>query len=137
MAFGSPTDPPVGRRVHRPLFVYGTLKRGEAREALCGPGARTEAVVRGTLYALPAGYPALTLRGSGAVHGELVALADERVLRLLDHYEGVDEGLFMRVEVEAIVGLRRVPAWAYIMDDPRFKGGKALRSGVWTAARRR
>lgn len=123
--------------VDKPVFVYGTLKRGQAQEALVGPGRRTEAIVRGSLYAMPAGYPALTLRGTGSVHGELVEIADPRVLRMLDLYEGVDEGLYMRVEVEAVVGLRRVPAWAWIMNDPRLKGGRLVPSGLWSATRRR
>lgn len=121
----------------KPLFVYGTLLEGGPAAALVGPAPRRPATVRGTLYQLPAGYPALALRGNGLVHGELVELADPAVLRVLDHYEGVDDGLYQRVEVEAVVGLRRVPAWAWVQDDPRLRGGRPLPSGRWLHPRRR
>lgn len=46
------------------LFVYGTLKRGQPNHAaLCRGYLRAErAAVRGRLFALPAGYPALVVR---------------------------------------------------------------------------
>ena len=45
------------------LFVYGTLKRGfENHRKLCqGVRSVEEAAIRGKLYALPAGYPALVI----------------------------------------------------------------------------
>src|SRR5690606_9439872 len=111
---------------------------GHAQESLVGGGRRTPATVRGRLYDLPAGYPALALPVEGEagdqvgrVHGELVEVDDPRVLALLDHYEGVAEGLFRRAMVEAVVGLRRCRAWAYVMDDPRRRGGRAVPSGRW------
>ena len=42
------------------MFFYGTLKRGQRNHAYCRGALRVrEATVRGTLYALPEGYPAL------------------------------------------------------------------------------
>jgi len=120
-----------------PLFVYGTLMSGEAQGPLLGSSARRAASVRGTLFALPAGYPALVAGGTGRVHGELVDPPDERMLQLLDTYEGVPEGLFARVEVDARVGLRTVRAWAYTMDVARARTGTLVRSGRWQALRRR
>lgn len=121
----------------KPLFVYGTLLSGGSAASLLGYAPRREATVRGTLYQLPAGYPALALAGDGVVHGELVDVNDPALLRLLDHYEGVDEGLYRRVEVEAVVGLRREPAWAWVQDDPRLRGGRRVIGGRWTHPRRR
>lgn len=45
------------------VFVYGTLKRGERNhDAFCGGAMTTEeTTVRGRLYDLPAGYPALVV----------------------------------------------------------------------------
>lgn len=120
-----------------PLFVYGTLLQGQVQAALLEGCPRTEATVRGTLYRLPAGYPALSLRGNGVVHGELVTLRNEGQLRVIDHYEGVEELLFQRVQVDVVIGLRRLPAWAYVMDDPRLRGGREVPDGRWRAVRRR
>jgi gamma-glutamylcyclotransferase (GGCT)/AIG2-like uncharacterized protein YtfP len=52
-------NPPPGLR----LFVYGTLKRGfPAHERFFGTGAEAEpALVRGSLFDLPAGFPALSV----------------------------------------------------------------------------
>jgi gamma-glutamylcyclotransferase (GGCT)/AIG2-like uncharacterized protein YtfP len=121
----------------RPLFVYGTLKTGEDQAALLGALPRRRAWTRGSLWALPAGYPALVPGGDGRVEGELVDPPDERLLGLLDGYEGVDEGLFERVVVPVVVGLRSFEAWAYTLDEARAKAGRRIASGRWRALRRR
>lgn len=42
------------------MFFYGTLKRGQRNHAYCRGALRVrEAAVRGYIYALPEGYPAL------------------------------------------------------------------------------
>jgi gamma-glutamylcyclotransferase (GGCT)/AIG2-like uncharacterized protein YtfP len=93
--------------------------------------------VRGALWRLPAGYPALCLEGDDLVHGELVDAPDPRRLALLDRYEGVDEGLYRRARVEVVVGLRPMSAWAWVMEDPRARGGRRLPDGRWRSLRRR
>jgi gamma-glutamylcyclotransferase (GGCT)/AIG2-like uncharacterized protein YtfP len=113
------------------LFVYGTLMGGAPQGSLLAGKTRTRASVRGTLYALPAGYPALVLVGDGEVHGELVDEVDERVLSLIDQYEGVDEGLYERVEVDVDVGLRRHRAYTYVMRAPERRGGRVVADGRW------
>lgn len=118
------------------LFVYGTLMEGQAQEGLLAGLARTSASTRGALWDLPAGYPALS-PGSDVVHGELVAGLEDRMLALLDRYEGVDEGLFERVEIEVKVGLRASAAWVYVMNDPRRRGARRVVSGRWVQTRRR
>ena len=97
---------------------------------------RVNATTRGTLWDLPAGYPALG-PGEGLVHGELVDPPDDRLLRALDGYEGVQEGLYRREAVDVTVGLRAVRAWAYVMDDPSRHGGRRLPHGRWKRVRRR
>lgn len=116
------------------LFVYGTLLTGEDQAGLLGQASRIPATTRGTLWGLPAGYPALA-GGHGVVHGELVTLADRRLLEILDRYEGVDEGLYRRVRIDVLVGLRTQIAWAYRMENPRARGGRLLRSGRWRSLR--
>ena len=120
-----------------PLFVYGTLMSGHDQAGLLGTLHRSTATARGRLYSLPAGYPALCLGDASVVHGELVQSPDARLLRLLDQYEGVSEGLFRRCTADVTVGLRRVKAWVYVMDRPEERGGRHLKSGRWRSIRRR
>jgi len=121
----------------KPIFLLGGCRDGGPAARLLAAEPGRPATVRGTLYALPAGRPALALQGDDLVHGELVDVHDAAVLRVLDHLEGVDGGQVRRVEIEALVGLRRVPAWAWIQDDPRMRGGRRLPGGRWTRRRRR
>jgi len=119
------------------LFVYGTLLEGERMAGLLGGLDRAPARVRAQMYRLPAGYPAIQLGGEDFVHGELVSGCGERLLTMLDQYEGVHEGLYTRVEVTALCGLERVRAWCWVMEDPRLKGGVLIESGRWTLGRHR
>lgn len=118
-----------------PLFVYGTLCSGEQQANLLGSAMRRKAIVKGELYVLPAGYPALVLTGSKNVHGELVEMRDPRLFSLLDSYEGVDEGLFTRVECEARVGLRSERAWVYTLDLGRARTGRLRPDGRFRSTR--
>ena len=116
---------------HPGLFVYGTLLSGEPNASMLGALARRPALVFGRIYHLPAGYPAVTLGGDQPVHGELLPTLSPSLLRLLDHYEGLEDGLYRRVEVRAITGLEQHPAWIYVMDDPEARGGRRIPSGRW------
>ena len=120
-----------------PLFVYGTLLSGEGPAAalLAGLGRR-EARARGTLWRLPAGYPAFVPGPDGDVHGELVDAPSERVLALVDAYEGVGQGLYERVQADVIVHLRTVAAWTYVMTAPEKQGGVPVPNGRWRSVRR-
>lgn len=90
-----------------PVFVYGTLMRGESREKKwpCAPVSVEPATVDGALVAFPK-YPAL-VEGPGRVAGELRTLAPEdvaRTLEVLDRIEGFDQSgaddLYQRQIVE-------------------------------------
>jgi gamma-glutamylcyclotransferase (GGCT)/AIG2-like uncharacterized protein YtfP len=117
----------------RALFVYGTLMTGGQRALLLRGLTRRPASVRGALYHLREGYPAMDPEGDGVVHGELVDPPAPALLALLDHYEGVDEGLFQRVEVTVRLPLARATAWAWVMRRPDQRGGVAVPSGRWRA----
>jgi gamma-glutamylcyclotransferase (GGCT)/AIG2-like uncharacterized protein YtfP len=119
------------------LFVYGTLLSTFAPSPWLAGHHRVAAYIRGSLYHLPAGYPALALSGQQQVFGELVDPVDQRVLLLLDQYEGVSEGLFERRLVDVTVGLRTMAAWAYVMDNPKHRGGRPVPSGRWRPMGRR
>jgi gamma-glutamylcyclotransferase (GGCT)/AIG2-like uncharacterized protein YtfP len=114
------------------LFVYGTLRRGAgASHLLAGCRLLGEASVTGRLYDVAGRYPALVLEGDGPVWGEVWAVPD-RVLAALDRYEGVGEGLFARVRVEA----GGSACWTYVAGPalrPRLRPEAALRSGRWPA----
>ncbi|MEQ1572535.1 MAG: gamma-glutamylcyclotransferase family protein [Myxococcota bacterium] len=118
----------------QPLFVYDA---GGPTAGLLGKLPRRQATARGTLYALPAGYPALVLLGDDRVHGELVDGVDHRLLGLLDAYGGVHEGLYSRVTIDVHYGLRSAAAWAYVLDAARARAGRRLPGGRWVSPVRR
>lgn len=118
-----------------PLFVYGTLRCGGSQEHLLGDRRRVEAWTAGTLWDLPAGYPALQRVGAGQVWGERVEPVSDDQLRMLDVYEGVPQGLYERVIVDVHVGHKVEPAWAWVMADPRGQHGKIVPGGRWRAFR--
>jgi len=120
------------------VFVYGTLRADGSHGGLLARHEHLPARVRGHLYDLPAGYPALVAdEAAGWVHGELIRAVDPRLLGLLDHYEGVDEGLYRRVVLRVHLGLRAESAWTWVMDHPERRGGRPVASGRWRPARRR
>ena len=121
-----------------PLFVYGSLLLGQRADGYLGGLERWPARVQGTLYRLPAGYPALVVNrsvvpGASWVQGELVALDHARRLTVLDLYEGVERGLFKRELHQVQSGQRSVHAWVYTMSEGavRATGGTVLRGGDW------
>lgn len=112
------------------LFVYGTLRSGGlGHRLLDGCTCDGEAMVRGTLYDVGGRYPALVLEGEGAVWGERWT-CPEGCLAAVDGYEGVEEGLFRRVRVEA--GGQR--CWTYVAGPlllPRLRPERVIGSGRW------
>jgi len=107
------------------VFVYGTLKPGEANyEFYCASDVvdAKKAWVRGQLYSLPQGYPAMTT-GNDKVYGYLLSFNNSEVLSSLDELEDYHpqrpskENLYNRTQVEICdlennsLGL----AWVYLM----------------------
>lgn len=120
-----------------PLFVYGTLLT-EGGQGHLLPGRRRPGRVLGHLYRLEAGYPALVVdHGGNWVHGEWLDPVNPKRLRMLDLYEGVDQGLYRRAPVWVQTTTVRFEAWSWVMDTPERRGGVRIPSGRWTRIRRR
>lgn len=125
------------------VFVYGTLKPGEANyPAYCADTVETAtpAWVTGQLFDLPFGYPAMT-QESGRVFGYLLSFADEAVLTKLDTLEGYhpqnsesdNEYYRQEVMVTDMAGESLGLAWAYFMTPEKVKQfqGVFVPSGKW------
>lgn len=113
------------------VFVYGTLRRGEARSmSVRFPNARfiAEAKVSGSLYDLGA-YPGLLLNESNSlVTGEAYEVDDE-TLNELDEFEGASN--YWRKQVEISIGTARMVCWTYEPNPDVYSSGKLITSGDW------
>ncbi|MBW4609100.1 MAG: gamma-glutamylcyclotransferase [Hassallia sp. WJT32-NPBG1] len=107
------------------VFVYGTLKPGEVNyQRYCALQVvdAKKAYTFGKLFALPMGYPAMTL-GDSLVYGYLLTFADAKVLNNLDILEDyqpsrqMSENLYNRQETEIydLQGRSLGMAWVYLM----------------------
>jgi gamma-glutamylcyclotransferase (GGCT)/AIG2-like uncharacterized protein YtfP len=97
------------------LFAYGTL--GPVGPEACARGGWMADAVRGDLYDLGP-YPALRNwddPGARWVEGHVRPVAPTELREVLDPYEGVDEGLFLRVALRARSGR---DVWAYVFPHP-------------------
>lgn len=123
----------------RPLFVYGTLRRGGSNDiAHFGAGARLlgAARVRGALYDLGA-YPGMVLGGSAWVWGELYAITQSLESRL-DRLEEVwpqATGEYRRSQAMVMLqvghGERALSALIYALDCARAQDSALIEGGDW------
>ncbi|WP_052055547.1 gamma-glutamylcyclotransferase [Myxosarcina sp. GI1] len=128
------------------VFVYGTLKPGESNyQYYCAAKVRSRspAYVRGKLYSLPFGYPAIA-EGDNKVTGFLLEFTDFNVLQDLDFLEGYgeDRDLELNEYYRLLVPVYELDsdrlltnAWCYFMEESkiaRFKG-IAVASGWWSS----
>lgn len=123
------------------VFVYGTLKPGEANYQLFCAGIveEVEAIAYGLLYDLPLGYPAMTA-GDRRVQGFVLTFSDSTALEILDELEGyhphsVEENEYERKLIETFnyKGDSLANAWVYLMSPQQVKhlGGVFLPNGCW------
>jgi gamma-glutamylcyclotransferase (GGCT)/AIG2-like uncharacterized protein YtfP len=99
------------------LFVYGTLLQGQPSDGLLAGLPSQPATLRGYLYRMKRGYPALVPDPDGlAIQGELVEISDVGRFAVIDIYEGVPQGLYTRIEhpVELAIGRGQL-AWVYVI----------------------
>ncbi|MEH2406336.1 gamma-glutamylcyclotransferase family protein [Nostoc sp.] len=126
------------------VFVYGTLKPGEANyKKYCTDKIIDvkRAFVQGKLFALPMGYPAMTL-GNTQVYGYLLSCSNLRILNelnLLENYQSTrqsSENLYNRqiIEIYQPQSLSLGWAWVYLMtlDQVNQLGGLLQPDGWWT-----
>ncbi|MBC7972482.1 MAG: gamma-glutamylcyclotransferase [Verrucomicrobia bacterium] len=132
------------------VFVYGTLKPGEKNYAVCaGSVVKSQpATAEGCLYALPFGYPAMTLE-AGVVHGVILSFTDITILEVLDEFErhdpiefhcyvpheSLEQNEYDRQEITVYDQSRRFlsRAWSYIMTSEQVQqlDGILLPDGQW------
>jgi gamma-glutamylcyclotransferase (GGCT)/AIG2-like uncharacterized protein YtfP len=127
------------------VFVYGTLKPGESNYQRYCAGLVVEsqrAIALGQLFALPCGYPAMTL-GDGLVQGYLLSFNNIDILHHLDWLEDYDpkrpttENEYNRQQIE-IYNLEMVSlglAWVYLMTLEKVDSchGSLLLDGWWSS----
>lgn len=99
-----------------------------------------KARVKGRLFALPMGYPALAT-GDGWAWGYLLTLRDTAVLAGFDTLEDYDparssaENEYERIKVDVFLedGAPAGDAWAYVMDIDKINGmkGVIISNGDW------
>ena len=126
------------------VFVYGTLKPGEAnylRYCSSKVEFQQKAYTKGMLYDLPFGYPAMT-EGENNVKGVLLTVKDLNILDNLDRLEGyqpqrttnLNEYFRRLVPVYNLSDRFIDKAWAYFMTPAKIEryGGILVRSNWWT-----
>lgn len=127
-----------------PVFVYGTLKPQEAAyEKYCAPFvvSAQPATMRGELFHLPQGYPAMTT-GRHWITGALLTFHDKSAIARIDLFEDYDPA-----RPPAANGYQRCTravfsttqqslgwAWVYLMPYGRVTstGGTPITNGVWS-----
>ncbi len=115
------------------LFVYGTLRSGQAARSLIANHvlAAVPATARGRMFARPDGYPGFLPGSDGRVVGEMMTLSDLAApFALLDAYEGED---FMRSLQEVELGDgTTLWAWCYVLRSPALaEEGEPIPGGDW------
>jgi gamma-glutamylcyclotransferase (GGCT)/AIG2-like uncharacterized protein YtfP len=124
------------------IFVYGTLKPGQANYRYCRDRllSAEAAMVRGQLFDLSVGYPAMTL-GDQWVLGHRLIFPDEQILLALDELEDYSlyrpshDNEYQRVWVEMFSRQAQSlgGGWTYRMDIDRVQRyqGRPVDSGEW------
>jgi gamma-glutamylcyclotransferase (GGCT)/AIG2-like uncharacterized protein YtfP len=137
------------------VFVYGTLKPGEENyPKYCADKIidSKPAFAMGKLYALPQGYPAMTI-GNSPVWGYMLSFADSEVLVELDQLEDYhpsrqsSENLYNRQYINIFSQDYTNPSlgrpqkigqvWAYLMEESLVHqlGGTLQDDGLWSGNR--
>ncbi|OUL34196.1 hypothetical protein BV372_14725 [Nostoc sp. T09] len=127
------------------IFVYGTLKPGEVNyKKYCAAKVidTKRAIAAGKLFALPMGYPAMTLENS-QVQGYLLSFAELEILNQLDQLEDyqphrhLSENLYNRQEIEIydLQGLSLGFAWVYFMSPTKISQLRGIpqADGWWSS----
>lgn len=98
------------------LFVYGTLRPGDARWHHLAPFVVDQGwddTAAGSVFDTGLGYPAAKFDESGIIRGRtygLLEVSQQQCLQLLDEIEGVVDGGYRRVHITTGTG---TSAWTY------------------------
>lgn len=125
------------------VFVYGTLKPGEANYQHYCEGKvafHSQAYTYGNLYNLPVGYPGM-IEGKNKVQGVLLTFRDSNILNSLDKLESYQENRAFHLnqyyrQLVPIFSLNDESlgkAWSYFMTPEKVKQfkGTLIDSGWW------
>lgn len=122
------------------VFVYGSLRtdfwnydkvlKNRVRHV-------QEGCIEGSLYHLPAGYPA-AISGAGQIYGEVFTLSRDKVIKSLDVLEGYagegKDNLYERKKCKVLLqdGTEEM-CWVYLYVDEAAakKYGKPVSQGDW------
>jgi gamma-glutamylcyclotransferase (GGCT)/AIG2-like uncharacterized protein YtfP len=123
----------------RHVFVYGTLRRGQANDInrlLPAPRFVGLTQISGVMVHLGA-YPGVVLGPSGAVVGEVYAIEPE-LERVLDEIEevfpqGRDE--YFKRALRVTVGERQIDCLVYEINPAYVEGRPVIASGDWVQGR--
>lgn len=128
------TDTPPAP-LYRYVFVYGTLRRGQARDInrlYPAPLFIGNSQICGTLYDLGS-YPGVRLGGENWVHGEVYQITPE-LERQLDEIEEVwpqQTGEYARRDVVLQFADEILSCLMYEVAWPRAQGRAVILSGDW------
>ena len=117
------------------VFVYGTLRRGEANDInrlQPAPRLLGLARLRGSLYDLGP-YPGVILGGEGWVQGEVYAITPEleRQLDVIEAVAPVSSGEYTRRHLEVEVAGQTLRCLVYEIHAERVHDLPLIRSGDW------
>lgn len=123
----------------RYVFVYGTLRRGEANDInrlLPTPRYVGQGVITGVMYHLGS-YPGVVLGPGGAVAGEVYAI-ESALEHVLDEIEEVfpqrkDE--YVKREVRVTASERQLDCLVYEINAKYVMGKPVIVSGDWVRER--
>jgi gamma-glutamylcyclotransferase (GGCT)/AIG2-like uncharacterized protein YtfP len=126
-------------RAERHVFVYGTLRRGEANDInrlLPAPRFVGQALIAGVMYDLGA-YPGVRLAPGGTVTGEVYAIEPE-LEHKLDEIEEIypqqrDE--YFKRGARVTVGEQQLDCLVYEINAAYTKGKPVIAGGDWVRAR--
>lgn len=114
----------MGWLVTLPLFVYGSLRDPRVRTQLFGPRAdltTCPATLPGFVREMVPSfdYPFLApadaaIRADARVDGELLLGLRAEDYPILDRYEDLDDGLYVRAAVTVVTADGPAEAWAYL-----------------------
>ena len=122
------------------IFVYGSLLKdfwNHDRVLKNRVRSIEKGTIKGELYHLPAGYPAIT-SGENLIHGEICTLSHNKHLKSIDLLEGYtgNEKIDLYTREKRTVTLQdgsTTECWVYIYMDENYvkRKGKYIVHGDW------